>query len=319
MYPKVSVNKYTAIIQLLRVVLATALSCNGKNQENASINQENIHLYKSRDLNRISYISGMALQNKKNKNLHSMKFAEEILLCLSANYAQELKVEIVSPGLIHIELTPVLLAAWLQHAVNGKVEYEIKTRNKNKKNKNKNNKNKNKTINSHTYLKKQYPNKEHLNPYLAKSRSSFLLQYVHARCCSLIQLAAREKLIELEESNAVDSASWVIVNPLTIPWLEDKQQLRLIHPAELRLISGLIKTIDDLECNVTHETTEWEKMALGLSQSFVSFWSNCRIWGEVKNTHRELAQARIGLIVLARLVFERLLEEKLGLIAPQEL
>ena len=293
MHTTVLVNKYTAIIQLLRALLATASSHADGGQEHQCISKENTHLYKSRDFSRILYISGLALRQKKSQNLHSMKFAQEIASCLSANYAQELKVEIVPPGLIYVELTPWLLGAWLQHFVSGKVGYEAK----------------NKSGNSDFYLSKD----------LGSPSSSFALQYAYARSCSLIQLAAREKLIELGEDNAIGSPSWVIVNPLPIPWLKDNQQLRFVHPAEYRLMSELIKVVDDLESSFVDETIDWEKTALGLSQSFENFWSNCRIWGEVKTTTRELAQTRIGLLQFARLVFKQLLEEKLGLIAPQEL
>lgn len=285
-------------MQLLRIFLANALSCASKIQDFECISKENIHLHKSRDLNRILYISGVALQQKKSQNLHSMKFAQEVGLCLSAKYGQELEVEIVSPGLIYIELTPLLLADWLQLTVSRGIQHEVQN-------------NKSKSKNSHIYLSREFavPNPSNL----------FTLQHAYARCCSLIQLAAHEKLIELGESNAVDFASRVIVKPLTIPWLEDNRQLRLVHPTERHFMSKLIETVDDLECSVVERTVGWEKIALGLSQSFADFWSDCRIWGEVKTTNRELAQARIGLIMLARLVFERLLEEKLGLIAPQEL
>lgn len=301
MYIRVLVNKYTAISQLLRVLLANTLSCAIDNRNFECISQENIHLYKSRDLNRILYISGIALQQKKSQNLHSMKFAQKVGLYLSAKYGQELKVEIVSPGLIYIELTPVLLADWLQRSVSRGIQHETQY-----------NKSKNKSKSCHNiYLSREF--------VVTNPRDSFALQYVYARCCSLIRLAAREKLIELEENNAVGSVSRVVVKPLPIPWLEDNRQLRLLHSTELHLMSKLIKTVDDLECGALKQTPEWEKIALGLSQNFTDFWSDCRIWGEVKSTNRELAQARIGLIMLARLVFERLLEEKLGLIAPQEL
>ena len=281
------------IIQLLSILLVKAYVYANENQNCVNIIKENIHLYKSRDLSRILYISGVALRRKKSQNLHSMKFAQKIASYLSANYAQDLKVEIVPPGLIYIELTPQLLASWLQDFVSGKLKYKIE----------------NKSGNFHSNWSKE----------LGSSRSSFALQYSHARCCSLIQLANHEKLIELEKDNDFASPSWLIINPLPIPWLEDNQHLRLTHPTELHLMSELIKAVDGLNCSFVDETVNWEKMALGLSQSFENFLSSCRIWGEVKNSNRELAQARIGLIIIARLVFERLLKEKFSLSAPQEL
>ena len=194
-----------------------------------------------------------------------------------------------------MEVSPCFLSAWLQHIVSGAIGDKLK----------------NKSEDSHFCSSAG-------EKFVAPS-CVFALQYAHARCCSLIQLAAREKLIQLGEDDAVSSSSWIVVKPSPIPWLEKNQELRLVHPAECRLISELIKAVDDLECSFAHKTVDWEKTAAGLSQSFEDFWSNCRIWGEVKNTHQELAQARIGLILFARLVFERLLEEKFSLSALHKL
>ncbi|WP_153009731.1 DALR anticodon-binding domain-containing protein [Mastigocoleus testarum] len=273
-------------------------------QELAPISQTNIHLHKSRDLNRVLYISGVALQQKKSQNLYSMNFAQEIACYLWANYDQELKVEIVSPGLIYIELTPHLLAAFLQHFSSKEVWNEIKI-------------DENQSTSSHKYSSShQYLSlsKGCLSQKLINSHGSFALQYAHARCCSLIQLAAGEEFINL----GVGSASWAIIQPSEIPWLKEEGQLRFVHPAEFCLMSKLIETLDNLDNSFVDQTVKWENIALGLSQSFESFWSNCRIWGEVKINNRELAQARLGLIAITRLVFERVIEEKLGLTAFSE-
>ncbi|MEO0969671.1 MAG: DALR anticodon-binding domain-containing protein [Cyanobacteria bacterium J06639_18] len=268
-----------------------------------SISQTNIHLHKSRDLNRVLYISGVALQQKKSQNLHSMKFAQEVVCYLWTSYDQELKVEIVSPGLIYIEPTPHLLAAFLQRLSGEEVWNEIKTH-------------ENQSISSHRYSnpdKNLSLSKAYLSQKLVNSHG-FALQYAHARCCSLMQLAAGEELINL----GVGSSSWAIIQPSEIPWLKEEGQLRFVNPAEFYLMSKLIETLDNLDSSCVGRTVKWENIALGLSQSFESFWSNCRIWGEVKINHRELAQVRLGLIAIARSVFERVIEEKLGLIAFSE-
>ncbi len=306
MYLRTSVNKYTAIAQLLHVILVEALSNTNTIKELDYISQTNIHLHKSRDLNRVLYISGVALQQKKSQNLHSMKFAQEIVCYLWANYDQELKVEIVSPGLIYIELTSYLLAAFFQFLSSGELWDEIKTH-------------KNQSTSFHEYSSsKKYLSlsKDNLSQKLINSRGSFPLQYAHARCCSLLQLAAvGEELISLD----VGCTSWAITQPSEIPWLKEEGELRFFHPAEFCLMSKLIETLDNLDSKTIDKTVKWENVALGLSQSFEIFWSNCQIWGEVKINNRELAQARLGLIAIARFVFQRVLEEKLGLTACSEL
>lgn len=128
----------------------------------------------------------------------------------------------------------------------------------------------------------------------------FSAQYAHARCCSLLRLAEREGL-----TKGLDR----------IPWL-DGDRLSLNQHKEARLIAELIEVVDRICCDLGFN---WEKAALSLSQAFESFWSHCRIWGEVKTTSPELAQARLGLIMATQSVLKFLLEEKLGIFAVVEL
>jgi arginyl-tRNA synthetase len=61
------------------------------------------------------------------------------------------------------------------------------------------------------------------------------------------------------------------------------------------------------------------KLASTLSNALESFYSNCRIWGEVKTQTPKLAQARLGLVAITQGLLRSLLQEKLGVPAPVEL
>ncbi|OYD98209.1 hypothetical protein CDG76_04400 [Nostoc sp. 'Peltigera membranacea cyanobiont' 210A] len=163
---------------------------------------------------------------------------------------------------------------------------------------------------------------DHLPP-LSQSpmpNSLFAVEYAHARCCSLVLLAHREGLIKLREPVPNTSpAFWDIIFPNPLPWLNCDGILRLNHPDERRLIGELIQVVDNIECPDISGSVKWEKVALNLSQAFEKFWSNCRIWGEIKITSPELAQARLGLLMATQSVLRFVLEENLRVFAPLEL
>ncbi|MDB9374464.1 DALR anticodon-binding domain-containing protein [Nodularia sphaerocarpa] len=247
-------------------------------------------LYKGRDNSRVLYISGVALQLAKSHNQTTMDIASGIVSHLSGIRGDVFRVQIVPPGSIYLELTDPFLAAWLQNLVV-------------------------------TYLEES-GERETRKITGQNSSRLFAIQYAHARCYSLLLLAHREGLIKLTESipdMSQNSASDHLVSAEQIPWLNDEQKLRLTHPAEGRLIAELVQVIDNLECPDVSGAVNWEKVALDLSQAFEAFWSQCRIWGKVKISAPELAQARLGLVIATQSVLRCLLVDKLGAVAPVEL
>lgn len=136
----------------------------------------------------------------------------------------------------------------------------------------------------------------------------FAIQYTHARCCSLLRLGEREELIQLDEI-----LKWK--HPYPISWLDEKDNFRLIHPIEKNLIGQFLEVVDALDRN----KTDWNKLATQLSKAVLECDRDCRIFGDVKRNNRELSQARLGLYAIARLLLQKLLEEKLGIWAPIEL
>jgi hypothetical protein len=282
------VSKNTASKQLVYSYLLAVLDNYNHHQKQQSIITEKIPLHKGRDSQNILYISGLALKLSNSHNREISEIANLIASHLGAISNEILLVQIVSPGWIHIRLTDTLLAAWLQNLVIGGLG----------------------------------ENEAQINQARLKTGDSsrlFTICHAHARCCSLILLAYREGLIKLDKQLPENSqllGSLMLVS--TIPWLNSHGKLRCNHPHEMRLISELVRVVDELVCSDS-SVVNWEKLGLDLSQAFADFCRYCRIWGEVKANFLELAQARLGLVMATQGVLRFLLEAKLGVIAPWEL
>lgn len=288
MHQRLPVSQYIATKQLVYCLLVDTLNIYTSKGAIVGIEDGNIPLFKGRDDGRILYISGVALRLSKSQNSKAMEIASGIAAHLSATCADVFNVKIVPPGWIHLELTHSTLAVWLQSLAVGSVR-----------------------------LKKVQGREVTL---IQNSARLFAIQYAHARCYSLIQLADREGLIKL--SGSVSDSSLAIrdvIDQQPIPWLNCDQRLRLNHPDEAHLIAELVQVVDDWECSDCSGSVNWEKAALNLSQAFETFWCNCRIWGEVKIALPELAQARLGLLMATQFVLRSLLVEKLGVCPLLEL
>ncbi len=243
---------------------------------------------------RVLYVSAIALQLSSVLKLPAMDIAHALaeLVCHQTN-GQHFTVQVVPPAWIYLELTEPYLAAWLQHLTQAPLQLE------------------------QGYLG-DLGRKS--NPKSKIELSLFAVQYAHARCCSLLQLAHREELISLKSTDSAhSSALWLAVAPLPIPWLNQEQKLCLCHSGEWGLINQLWAILDELYCpNPSRQPPNWHKAALSLSQAFQTFYSYCRIWGEVKSQNLPLAQARLGLVLITQSVLRLLLQSKLGIVAPSE-
>ena len=236
------------------------------------------------------YVSAIALQLSSVLKLPAMDIAHALveLVCHQTD-GQDFTVQVVPPGWIYLELTESYLAAWLQHLTQAPPELDLR----------------------------EVGRKS--NPESKIELSLFAVQYAHARCCSLLQLAEWEELISLKPTSAHSSALWLTVTPLPIPWLNREQKLCLCHAAEWGLIDRLWAILDELYCpNPSRQPPNWHKAALSLSQAFQTFYSYCRIWGEVKSQNLPLAQARLGLVLITQSILRLLLQSKLGVVAPSE-
>ena len=282
------VCNYIAIKQLISSYLLDILSIYTLEGKFHSTQTGKFPLYQGRDDRRILYISGVALQLSKSHNQTPEEIASGIVSHLSRQRADVVSVEMVPPGWIYLQLTDGFLATWLQSLLVTKVQEDG-----------------NMSISKISKL---------------NSSRLFTIQYAHARCYSLLLLAHREGLIQL--TNICDDAQpsfASLTSAQQILWLNDEQKLRLIHPAEGRLLSRLVTVIDNLQSPDLNTRVNWEKLALDLSQAFESFWCQCRIWGEVKISDPNLAQARLGLMIATQSVLRSLLVSKLGAVAPVQL
>ncbi|QKQ72894.1 DALR anticodon-binding domain-containing protein [Nostoc sp. TCL240-02] len=301
MHYKLPVSNYKSIKQLLYSCLIKSLSIDTYKVENICIVDKKIHLHKDRDENRVLYTSSVSLQLSKSQNRKPMELASAIASDLSRTCDDVFTIQIVPPGWIHFELTHSTLATWLQSLAVGSLGEEGE-------------------IGGREQGAGEAGGEELLIIAPCPMPNLFAVQHAHARCCSLVLLAHREGLIQLKQP--VTDASqgfWDVISPNPLPWLNCDETLRLNHPDELHLISELIQVLDNIECPNISRSVKWEKVALNLSQAFENFWSNCRIWGEVKITLPELAQARLGLLMATQSVLRYVLEENLGVFAPLEL
>ncbi len=239
-----------------------------------------IPLIRAKDTQRVLYISAIALKLAKNWNQPAMELASAIAeSCTESQAAVSFSIRAVSPGWIHLQLSDRGLANWLQ------------------------------SLSEFSAARNRVASKNLLSPFQAPEDPDLLfpVQYAHARCCSLLRLARREGVMALSA-------------PHPIPWLNETS-LQLVHPAECRLISELVTATDALwhAHPSAAQPKNWFKVAVDLSQAFESFYSACRIWGEVRRETPNLALTRLGLILATQSVLGWMLQNLFGVCAPLEL
>lgn len=291
MYPQLLFSKNKAIKQLISGYLASCFSVFTNDRGITGIESRKVPLYQGGYNQKILYISGVAMGISKSQNLPAMEIAQAMAGHLSRNSDSLFSVKVIPPGWIYLELIDSTLAAWLQNLIVFPENEDL--------------------INN--FVDYQLPVTNHQSQISLHSLTIFKIQYAHSRCCSLLRLAEKDGLIAL---NRIGTKSYFSLKP--IPLLNGDQKLLLNHVDEMLLMHQLVKLVDDLVCTDS-SSLNWETSAGKLSQAFEKFWGSCRIWGEVKIQTPELAQARLGLLVVTQLVLRSVLEDKLGVVAPIEL
>jgi DALR anticodon binding domain len=144
--------------------------------------------------------------------------------------------------------------------------------------------------------------------YLSRNSTDlFQAQYIHARCCSLLNLGIETRILE---------PSWQF-EPAVLPWLDAKGTLRCRHPGEWRLIEQICQSWDQISL-INGQPAQTVKLIQELSQAFHDFYGNCLIFGEVRMNEKALAQVRLGLVAVVRSLLHTLLNQ-LDIVAPTEL
>lgn len=131
----------------------------------------------------------------------------------------------------------------------------------------------------------------------------FPAQYVHARCCSLLRLAQREKLSIATHKSSIAC------------WLDAENNFCLQETIELLLLRQIFLAADSFP----QESSNWRRLALNLSEILALFLSECRFLGRVKHRTPQKTIARLKLIALTRYWLGRILVEKLQIAAPTSL
>ncbi len=207
---------------------------------------------------------------------------------LAAESELKLLVETVSSGWINFYLDSEAIAGWLKRSQLVIANQTIITR----------------SYSSTSAVLPDYGNQT-LDNLLA-------IQYIHARCCSLLYLGAKEKVIAIHD---FDCLGWQIVEPQSISWVNEEHNLWLSELSEYNLIYRLLSVADYFASN----KYDWLKLAWNLSLDTAIFLADCRFLGEVKQQCPQKAIARLGLIAFVQYWLQKILVEKLQVAAPKTL
>ena len=248
-----------------------------------------IPLNRSQDCLGVVYISAIGLKLAKVWQRTPQAIAAQLAETLQPLCNGDFTIAVAPSGIIQFELTDTALAFWLQRL-------------------------------AQTVL--SVPESRILSPVVSVDRL-FPIQYSHARCCSLLRMAHRDRLIAIGNPDVATAPQiWSLTAPNPIPWL-DNEKLQLVHPAEYNLISQLLVVLDTLypifEADKPEKPVNYLKLANSLSEAFQTFYRQCRIWGEVKIENPKLAQSRLGLILATQSLLRFMLEDLLNAVAPLEL
>ncbi len=136
-----------------------------------------------------------------------------------------------------------------------------------------------------------------LNRALSENSQIFFCQYSYARCTALLRLINQPDFI----GQTIDSGAEL--------WLRNH---KLLLSQERSLVAQIITTLDQWEDGAALET------AIALSQTFQTFYQTCQIV-KYDCIDRQIAQCRLALVMITHWLLKQLLEQGLGVLAPETL
>jgi DALR anticodon binding domain len=164
--------------------------------------------------------------------------------------------------------------------------------------------------------------------------------YAHARCCSLLKLAAAEKSLGVTADWQISTPNWLLDVVCGENQLTTDAKCIFDHPVEQRLIHALMEVVDVIYSDnrqlasspaesmgqiipgafTGHQKApNWTKLTIDLAQSWLEFYRHCQIFGEIDRQNPRLAIARCGLTAISRRYLQLLLENYLGVEAAAKL
>ncbi|UBF24982.1 hypothetical protein K9N68_25575 [Kovacikia minuta CCNUW1] len=316
-------------IYLQKDFLATILSSSppdgiSGNQENLTP-AANIPLNRVRDTTRMIYSTGIAHQFAARSQFSVSEIADKVVRTVLRNTTQKEKSVFLpafdealqditgwatQTGLVQFELSDRAIAAWLDRLIHTPLRMESKE--------------KDRETQEHAYPKFPYSPPPIQNSKFKTQNSKlkispakiFALQHTHARCCSLLRLAHREGLVTLSQLDSPGIGRLLMPSP--IPWLTSETKLLLDSAAERQLISQLFTALDGVSSSAALSSETVFRLAQKVDQAFQAFYGGCPIWGSLKKS-TQLAQVRLGLVMVTQRITSLLIEDLLGIYTPLEL
>jgi arginyl-tRNA synthetase len=285
--------------------------------ETATASAQSLHaLFEAISLNRIQsnshleYVSALAFKLAASQQQSAVVIAEAIEAGVKQmikrnqidwggrQFWQKLSIWVDPPGWIHLRLSEAGLAEWLQYLLEALPDLSETTN----------------VLNVTSNLA--------LDQTIYQQTNFFRILHAHARCCSLLRLAAQENLIQI---NLQINRPGYFVMPQPLSWIE-RDWLRCREPQELMLIAQICDALDflaesealnssDSMDEKTEVAVQAYKTAERLSQAFHAFHANCRIWENIR-LDRPLAEVRLGLVLITQATLRLLLKSRLSCSAP---